>query len=121
MAARSTIAVLGGSGHQGRGLARRFAQAGMSVVVGSRDPMRARALVAEWPAGASIEVDANAAAVARADIVVLAVPFPSIAPLLEEVRSHFLPGAVVVDVTVPVTFSGGKMAMLDVPEHSAAE
>jgi NADPH-dependent F420 reductase len=121
MATRSTIAVLGGSGHQGRGLARRLAQAGMPVVVGSRDPVRARAIVSEWPAGASIEVDTNAAAVARAEVVVLAVPFPSVASLLDEVRSHFLAGALVVDVTVPVTFSGGRMSMLEVPEHSAAE
>src|SRR5438093_1381774 len=121
MSARSTIAVLGGSGYQGRGLVRRFAQAGMSVVVGSRDPVRARAIVSEWPASASIVVDANVAAVARADIVVLTVPFPTVASLLDDVRSHLLPGALVIDVTVPVAFSGGKMSMLEVPEHSAAE
>ena len=121
MSARSTIAVLGGSGHQGRGLVRRFAQAGMPVVVGSRDPARARALVSEWPSSAAIEVDTNAAAVARGDVVVLTVPFPSVAPLLDEVRSHFLAGALVIDVTVPVAFTGGKMSMLEVPELSAAE
>ena len=121
MSARSTIAVLGGSGHQGRGLVRRFAQAGMPVVVGSRDPERARAVVSEWPSSAAIEVDTNSAAVARADVVVLTVPFPSVAPLLDEVRSHFLAGALVIDVTVPVAFTGGKMSMLEVPELSAAE
>lgn len=121
MSARSTIAVLGGSGHQGRGLVRRFAQAGMPVVVGSRDPARARALVSEWPSSAAIEVDTNAAAVARGDVVVLTVPFPSVAPLLDEVRSHFLAGALVIDVTVPVAFTGGRMSMLEVPELSAAE
>ena len=121
MSARSMIAVLGGSGHQGRGLVRRFAQAGMPVVVGSRDPARARALVSEWPSSASIEIDTNAAAVARADVVVLTVPFPSVAPLLDEVRSHFRAGALVIDVTVPVAFAGGKMSMLEVPELSAAE
>ena len=121
MSARSTIAVLGGSGHQGRGLVRRFALAGMPVVVGSRDPVRARAVVAEWPASGAIEVDTNTAAVARAGVVVLTVPFPSVASLLDEVRSHFQTGALLIDVTVPVTFSGGKMSMLDVPELSAAE
>ena len=121
MSARSTIAVLGGSGHQGRGLVRRFAQAGMPVVVGSRDPERARTLVSGWPSRAAIEVDTNSAAVARADVVVLTVPFPSVAPLLDEVRSHFLAGALVIDVTVPVAFTGGKMSMLEVPELSAAE
>src|SRR5215207_8563461 len=121
MSARSTIAVLGGSGHQGRGLVRRFAQGGMPVVIGSRDPVRARTIVTEWPASGAIEVDANAAAVARTDVVVLTVPFPSVASLLDEVRSHFLAGALVINVTVPVTFTGGKMAMVDVPELSAAE
>jgi len=121
MSAGSTIAVLGGSGHQGRGLARRFAQAGASVVVGSRDAARARATVSEWPASASIQIDGNGAAVARADVVLLTVPFVSLASLLDEVRPQFQPGALVIDVTVPVTFSGGKMSMLEVPEHSAAE
>ena len=121
MSARSTIAVLGGSGHQGRGLVRRFAEAGMSVVVGSRDPERARTLVSGWPSRAAIEVDTNSAAVARADVVVLTVPFPSVAPLLDEVRLHFRAGALVIDVTVPVAFTGGKMSMLEVPELSAAE
>lgn len=118
----STIAVLGGTGQQGRGLAQRFALAGLSVVVGSRDPARARAIVADWATTSpSIDVDGNPAAVARADIVVLTVPFPSVAPLLDEVRPHYAAGTTVIDVTVPVTFAGGKMALLDVPEGSAAE
>jgi hypothetical protein len=118
----STIAVLGGTGQQGRGLAQRFALAGLQVVVGSRDPIRARAIVTAWPAaGASIAVDTNAAAVARADVVVLTIPFSSVAALLDEVRSHFVAGTLAIDVTVPVAFAGGKMAMADVPEGSAAE
>ena len=115
------IAVLGGTGQQGRGLAQRFALAGLPVVVGSRDPVRARTVVAGWTtAGALIDVDTNPAAVARADVVVLTIPFPSVAPLLDEVRSRFVAGALVVDVTVPVTFAEGKMGMTDVPEGSAA-
>jgi hypothetical protein len=118
----STIAVLGGSGQQGRGLAQRFALAGLPIVVGSRDPVRARAAVSSWATnGPPIDVDTNAAAVARADIVVLTIPFSSVAPLLDDVRSHFMAGALAIDVTVPVTFAGGKMALIDVPEGSAAE
>ena len=118
----SRIAVLGGSGQQGRGLSQRFAVAGAQVVIGSRDPDRARGAVAAWgPAGQSIEVDTNQGAVAGADVVVLTVPFGSVAALLDDVRSQFSAGALVVDVTVPVTFTAGKMAMLDVPEGSAAE
>jgi NADPH-dependent F420 reductase len=118
----STIAVLGGTGQQGRGLAQRFALAGLPVVVGSRDPLRARNVVSDWPTtGPSIAVDTNAAAAARADIVVLTVPFSSVAPLLDDVRAHFAAGALAIDVTVPVTFAGGKMTLIDVPEGSAAE
>lgn len=118
----STIAVLGGTGQQGRGLAQRFALAGLPVVVGSRDPDRARTVVSGWTtAGGLIEVATNAAAVARADVVVLTVPFPSLAPLLDEVRPHFVAGALAVDVTVPVTFADGKMGMAVVAEGSAAE
>jgi NADPH-dependent F420 reductase len=116
------IAVLGGTGQQGRGLAQRLALAGLPIVIGSRDPVRARAVVSEWTtAGGSIDVDTNAAAVSRADVIVLTVPFSSVAPLLDEVRSHFAAGALAIDVTVPVVFAGGKMAMADVPEGSAAE
>jgi 8-hydroxy-5-deazaflavin:NADPH oxidoreductase len=118
----TSIAILGGTGQQGRGLARRFARAGQRVIVGSRDSERARETVAGWgEAGRAIEVADNATAVARGDVTVLAVPFPTLDALLTELASHFKPGGVVIDVTVPVTFAGGKMAMLDVAEGSASE
>ena len=63
----------------------------------------------------------NASAVDRADVTILAVPFPSVDLLLRELQPHFKDGALVIDVTVPVTFVGGKMAMLDVAEGSATE
>ena len=118
----ATIAILGGTGHQGGGLAQRFAAAGARVIVGSRDPERAREIVTGWNTpGQSIEVAGNAEAVDRGEVIVLAVPFTSIDALLGEVGSHFKAGAVVIDVTVPVTFEGGRMAMLDVAEGSASE
>ncbi len=116
-----SIAILGGTGQQGRGLAQRFARAGARVVVGSRDPDRARAAVAGWGLAGSIEAAANASAIEESDVVVLAVPFSSVDPLLEELRPHFKPAMVVIDVTVPVTFTGGKMAMVEVAEGSASE
>ena len=116
------IAVLGGSGQQGRGLARRFARAGRRVIVGSRDPHRARAAIAEWAtAGEPIDVVSNADAVSQSPIVVVAVPFPTVAALLDDVQAQFVPGSLVVDVTVPVTFAGGGMSIIDVPEGSASE
>jgi NADPH-dependent F420 reductase len=116
------IAVLGGSGQQGRGLAQRFARAGASVVIGSRDPERARAAINAWgPAARGIDVDSNDAAVARADVVVLTVPFSSVAALLADVGPRFVTGTLVIDVTVPVTFTAGKMELSPVPEGSASE
>ena len=118
----TSIAVLGGTGQQGRGLAQRFAHAGARVVIGSREPERARVVVAAWErTDPPIEVASNAAAVGQADVVLLAVPYPSLDVLLDELRPSFVDGTVVIDVTVPVTFAGGKMAMLDVAEGSASE
>jgi NADPH-dependent F420 reductase len=118
----TSVAILGGTGQQGRGLAQRFQQAGLRVTVGSRDPDRARAAVAAWTGPLpAVQVADNATAVSRAEITLLAVPFPFVDPLLEELRPHFRSGSLVVDLTVPVTFAGGKMAMLDVAEGSASE
>ena len=118
----SRIAVIGGTGQQGRGLAQRFALAGVPVVIGSRDPDRARGVVAGWGQSAqSIGVATNAAAVAGAQIVVLTVPFSSVATLLDDVEPAFAAGTLVVDVTVPVTFTAGKMELSAVPEGSASE
>jgi 8-hydroxy-5-deazaflavin:NADPH oxidoreductase len=122
MALFSAIAVLGGSGHQGRGLAQRLTLAGERVIVGSRDPERARATVAGWSASArAADVTTNADAVARADVTILAVPFPGVAALVVEVAEQFTTDTLVIDVTVPVSFSGGQMTMADVAEGSAAQ
>jgi 8-hydroxy-5-deazaflavin:NADPH oxidoreductase len=118
----TSIAILGGTGQQGRGLAQRFASAGIRVIVGSRDPHRARETVATWGDHCeSIEVADNIAAVKHNDVIVLAVPFTSVDALLAEVHGHFKDGGTVIDVTVPVTFTGGKMSMLEVAEGSASE
>jgi NADPH-dependent F420 reductase len=118
----TSIAILGGTGQQGRGLAQRFAGAGARVIIGSRDPTRARATVATWSAaGPPIEVADNVAAVAQGDVAVLAVPFASVDALLTELQPHFKQRSPVIDVTVPVAFSGRSMTMLDVAEGSASE
>jgi NADPH-dependent F420 reductase len=118
----TTIAILGGTGQQGGGLARRFARAGARVLVGARDPDRARRTIADWgETSQPIEAAGYAPAVEQAGVSVLAVPFASVDALLDELRTSLKSGTVVVDVTVPVTFVGGKMAMLDVAEGSASE
>ncbi|HKB09113.1 MAG TPA: NADPH-dependent F420 reductase [Vicinamibacterales bacterium] len=119
--APGAVAILGGTGQQGSGLARRLAAAGLQVTVGSRDPRRARDTIAGWRAPAPIEAADNATAAATADTVVLAVPFGTVDALLDEVAPHLKQDAVVVDLIVPMTFAGGTMTMLDIVEGSAAE
>jgi 8-hydroxy-5-deazaflavin:NADPH oxidoreductase len=115
------VAILGGTGHQGSGLARRLAVAGIQVVVGSRDPERARATAAAWTPPVPVDVADNPAAAAAAATVVLAVPFGTVDRLLDEIGPRLQPGAVVIDLTVPLSFDGGTMTMIDVAEGSAAE
>src|SRR5258706_15070749 len=118
----TSIAILGGAGQQGRGLAQRFAAAGIRVTVGSRDPQRAREIVATWDhRGEPIEVADNIAAVEQNDLTVLAIPFTAVDALLSELHEHFGDGSIVIDVTVPVTFTAGKLAMPEVSEGSATE
>ncbi len=118
----STIAVLGGTGQQGSGIARRLAHAGAPVIVGSRDPKRAAEAIAGWamPAG-SIRTASYRDAIAAAAIVVLAVPFDTLEELLSRHRADFAAGALIIDVSVPVIFSGGTVTLADVPDGSAAE
>jgi 8-hydroxy-5-deazaflavin:NADPH oxidoreductase len=118
----TSIAILGGTGHQGSGLARRFAAAGAHVIVGSRDADRARTVVAGWSAtGPTIEAGTYADAIDQSEVFVLTVPFTSVDTLLDEFGRHDLPGKLLIDVTVPVSFAGGQMAMLEVTEGSASE
>lgn len=102
--AGKTIAVLGGTGAEGSGLAVRWARAGLAVVIGSRDGARA----GEVAAGLSgqlrqgrIEGMDNAAAAARGDIVVLSVPYAVQQATAMGLRDA-LAGKVLVDVTVPL-------------------
>jgi 8-hydroxy-5-deazaflavin:NADPH oxidoreductase len=119
--AKASVAILGGTGQQGRGLARRLARAGHAVVVGSRDPQRAAATVAGWPNAASIESADYGSAIARSDTVMLAVPFEAVGALVEQHHAQFKPQALVIDVTVPLSFSAGQVTLVDVAEGSAAE
>jgi NADPH-dependent F420 reductase len=97
------IAVLGGTGKEGRGLALRWAKAGHDVVLGSRDAERARATAAELStkAGSAVTGADNASAAGSAEVVLLSVPYSGHAALLTELRGA-LEGRVVIDLTVPL-------------------
>lgn len=109
------IALLGGTGAQGRGLALRFALAGYSVVLGSRDPERARgsadelngqlAEIAQHEADrrTSILGATNANAAAAADTVIIAVPYAGHAALIASLRNH-LARKTVISCVNPISF-----------------
>jgi NADPH-dependent F420 reductase len=112
------VAVLGGTGEQGRGLARRLALAGHSVVLGSRDRSRAEA-AAEGLPGAVSGAD-NAAAAAAGDVVIVAVPWEGHRELLTSLAAP-LAGKLVVDCVNPLGFDKSGAFALPVEEGSAAE
>jgi NADPH-dependent F420 reductase len=115
------LGVLGGSGPQGRGLALRFATAGLRVVIGSRSAERGKTVAAELAApGRRVEGGDNAAAARTADVVVVAVPWDGHAALLAGLRAE-LAGKVVVDCVNPLGFDERGPYALDVPEGSAAQ
>jgi NADPH-dependent F420 reductase len=91
------------------------------VIVGSRDPVRAQADVLGWRLAVPVDVATNGDAVARADVVVLTVPFSTVDALLTGVRPRFRPGTLVLDVTVPLVFTGPTFQMAAVAEGSACE
>ena len=121
-----TIAVLGGTGPEGFGLALRWARAGERVIIGSRDAGRAQDAAAKIQAavsGAIISGDENVAACAAADLLVLTVPFEGQAALLKQIKPAIRPGSIVVDATVPLAASVGGRATrtLGVWQGSAAQ
>jgi len=110
----TTIAIIGGTGAEGFGLALRFARAGARVVIGSRDAGRAQDAarrVLETIPRAQVEGRLNADAAAQAGVVVLTVPLAAQIPTLKSLRESLRDGAVLVDATVPVESAiGGRVS-----------
>ncbi len=117
-----TVAVLGGTGPQGRGLARRFALAGLPVVIGSRSAERASdtARTLADATGGTVTGADNSAAAQAGDIVVVAVPWDGHGDLLREL-APVLAGKVVVDCVNPLGFDKQGAYALPVEEGSAAQ
>ncbi len=119
-----TIALLGGTGKEGQGLAARFAAAGFDVVIGSREAEKAvasaDALAARIP-GSRVRGCVNPTAAQAGDLVVLCVPFDRAAALLDECRALWKEGCVVVDTTVPLRFDASGVSVLDLPEPCGSE
>jgi NADPH-dependent F420 reductase len=121
------IAVLGGTGPEGFGLALRWARSGETVIVGSRNAERAREAATKIQAAvgkdAKVSGEENNSACATADLLVLTIPFEGHAALLKQIKPAIRPGSIVVDATVPLAASVGGRATrtLGVWQGSAAQ
>jgi 8-hydroxy-5-deazaflavin:NADPH oxidoreductase len=117
-----TVAILGGTGKEGTGLALRWARAGHRILIGSRSAERAvtqaRELARQVPEG-RFDGRTNADAAREADLVVVAVPHAGHASLLCELRPA-LADKIVLDTVVPLDFAGPRL-YAPPPEGSAAE
>lgn len=122
---KPVLAILGGTGDLGTGLARRWAQAGYTVIIGSRTADKAAAAAADlrgWLVERGISTDQvrgadNLAAAEAASIVALTVPFSHQASTLEQVAPA-LQGKILIDVTVPLV--PPRVARVQLPEAGSA-
>ena len=123
----NAVAIIGGTGPEGSGLALRWARAGVHVIIGSRDESRAQktadAIRARVGENANIEGHDNSAAVKAADIIVLSVPFEAQVATLKQLKDSFRPGAILICATVPLASGAGDRATrtVGVWQGSAAE
>lgn len=121
------IAIIGGTGPAGMGLALRWVRAGETVIVGSREQNRAIQAAATIKArvGSDARVTGmeNSAACAAADILMLTVPFAGQASLIKRLKPAITPGSILIDATVPLAAEVGGRASrtLGVWQGSAAE
>jgi 8-hydroxy-5-deazaflavin:NADPH oxidoreductase len=121
------IAIVGGTGPEGMGLALRWARAGEAIVIGSREAQRAeetaRQIASRSGGTTNVRGSENSEAVAGADVVVLTIPFAGHAALLKKLKPAFRPGAIVIDTAVPLAAAVGGLPTrtLGVWQGSAAE
>lgn len=119
-----TIGFLGGTGVEGRGLALRFAKAGVPVLIGSRSLKRARQVAEELnrqlgvgPIGAA----ENPEMIGASELIFLTVPFQQARAALDAYRESFRQGSVLVDATVPLTFGDGPIQIVRLEEGSGSQ
>ena len=119
---KDAIAVLGGTGKEGRGLALRWAQAGREVVLGSRDASRAAAAAAEVAAvsGGTVRGMGNAEACGATGLVVVATPFDGLEQTVAACAAA-LTGKLVVSAVIPLQVDEGRFSVRRVPAGSAAQ
>jgi NADPH-dependent F420 reductase len=111
---QKVVAVVGGTGAEGSGLALRFAKAGLRVLIGSRNLDKGQAVarkIAAQAGNADVTGHTNPDAVSKAPIVILTVPLSSQVEILKSIRANFVSGAILVDATVPLEIAiGGRVS-----------
>lgn len=121
------VGLIGGTGEEGRGLALRWALAGARVAIGSRSTDRAKTVADELNqmlasrAALPIGYGENRDVIAESDLALLTVPFAHAATTLEAHSQDFREGAILIDITVPVSFEQGRVRYVELPEGSASE
>jgi NADPH-dependent F420 reductase len=122
-----SIAILGGTGPAGMGVALRWARAGETIILGSRDAQRAQAAAdkVKERAGPNANISGmeNSAACAASDLLMLTVPFEGQASLLKQLKPAIRSGSILIDATVPLAAGVGGRASrtLGVWQGSAAQ
>lgn len=116
MAEKPAIAVIGGTGALGSGLAKRLGRAGYPIVIGSRDPAKAKAAAAALGSG-QVRGAGLAEAAREASVVILAVPFASQADILKAIAPACA-GKLVIDTSVPLV--PPKVGTVQLPEGGGA-
>lgn len=121
-----TIAILGGTGDQGLGLALRFCRSGRKVIIGSRKAERAVEAAEDVRGqidGADVEGMGNEEATAAAEIVILSVPFEHTVSTVKSIKESLKEGQVVVSMTVPLAtaIGDGPMRTVGIWQGSASE
>lgn len=119
MSGRSTVAIIGGTGAEGGGIALRLAKAGHRVLIGSRDAAKAKATAAELAAlaGVAITGDSNRAVATAAEIAIMTVPYAAQRPTVEDIRD-ILAGKILVDATAPLV--PPRVNRVQLPEGGSA-
>jgi NADPH-dependent F420 reductase len=117
-----TLAIIGGTGPEGKGLAARFAKAGMSVIIGSRSAERGEEAAREIreAAGGSVSGSTNADAALGADVILITLPYSGLADTLPPLAGA-VGDKIVVSTVVPLEFSGGRASIMQIDDGSAAE
>lgn len=116
------IAVIGGTGPEGKGLATRFALAGEELFIGSRDKQKGKDVAASISKSSNHQVlgGSNEEAARKGDVIIICVPYEGHVEILKQLEIH-LKNKIVIDVVAPLVFGKKAISSTTVEEGSAAE